>query len=117
MNKQIIMSAVGILVIGSSITGCATTTAEHTPSAASNYTATSPRDVKILFEKPERKYEVLGYVSGRGTAASTTEDVFNAMKDEASKLGANAILVRSDVQKEDDSFFKKGSALAIRWMK
>jgi len=113
MNVKLLMAA----LICSLLIGCAT--GEATRTSTTQYAATDPKKVDILLEKPERAYEVVGFVSAKGGQMLSQSDIFEKMKEEAATLGANAVLIRSDVQ-EDVNYFtgeawKKGNALAIRW--
>jgi len=109
-----------ILVL-SILTGCAT--GEATRTSSTHYAETDPKSVQILFEKPSKKYEVIGFVSGEGAKLASQEAVFNAMREEAAKIGADAILMRSDLVETTEWMGlnarpkKQGSALAIKWVK
>ena len=111
-----LMLLMGFIFVG---VGCATSEATRTGKA---YPPTDPRNIEVLFEKPERKYEVIGYISGEGPKVVSQEDVFESMKEEAAKLGADAILMRSDITEQNRGsnqygavIRKEGSALAIKW--
>jgi hypothetical protein len=104
------------------LAGCAT--GEATKTTSKNYTATDPSSVEILFEKPARAYTTIGFVSGTGAKLASQDAVFAAMREEAAKIGADAVLMRSDIS-EQTTFTgnanmpvvaqKKGNALAIKW--
>jgi uncharacterized protein YbjQ (UPF0145 family) len=111
MKNLIIISSIGIAIL----TGCAT--GEVTKTTSKNYAATTADSVEILFEKPTRKYEVIGYVKGTGAKLSSQENIFNHMRLEAAKIGADAILMRSEIEEKTDwnNTTQQGSALAIKW--
>jgi hypothetical protein len=101
------------------LTGCAT--GEGTRTSLVEHSKTDPKSVQILLEKPEKPYEVIGFVSAKGGAFMSQSDIFEKMREEAAELGANAVYIRSDVREEvnymdgDAYMTKKGNALAIRW--
>jgi hypothetical protein len=110
--------SISLILTALILTGCAT--GEATRTSTTQYAATSPESVQILLEKPSRKYEVIGYVSGKGAHLASQDAVFNSMKEEAAKIGADAIYIQ-DVHEEaitaQGHMGKFGKALAIKWVK
>lgn len=117
--KTLTAMTIGLITI-LIIAGCASSEATRT---GKYYPPTDESKIEILFEKPEKPYEVVGYIKGRGGKINSQEDVFNTMKEEAAKLGADAIYVRSEMQESNDwnpqfgmmAQKKEGTALAIKW--
>lgn len=94
-------------------------TGEATKTSSRNYTSTSPSSVQLLFEKPSRKYEVIGHVSSQGARASSRDANFRMLQTQAAKLGADAVLVQgtgvADVQEWGEYNHKAADGLAIKW--
>lgn len=120
MKLEIIVA----MVVALYVVGCAS--GEATRTSATHYAPTAPSSVEVLFEKPTRTYEVIGFVSGKGANMSSQSDVFEAMRNEAAKIGADAIIMRSDIEEQTAytgnptlpvAAWKQGTAIAIRWLK
>jgi len=100
--------------------GCASSESTRT---GKYYAPTSPESVEILFERPQKPYEVVGYIKSRGGKLNSQEDLFNSMKEEAAQLGADAVYLRGEMQESNDwnpqfgmmAQKKESSALAIKW--
>lgn len=55
-------------------------------------TYTPTKHVQILFEEPERPFEVIGIMEGRATPYNTQSAAIRAMRKRARKIGAHAII-------------------------
>ena len=98
--------------------GCSTT-GGGTRTSGTVYQPTDAKSVQILFERPQRPYEVIGQVSSMGGGLASDDAMYRALQKEAAELGAHAVLVQnSGVDFQDNGGFggyKKGKALAIRF--
>lgn len=94
-------------------------TGEATRTSSRNYAATSPSSVQLLFEKPSRKYEVVGHVSSKGIKFSSQDDNFRMLQTQAARLGADAVLVQGgsvdEVQEWGRYNHKVANGLALKW--
>lgn len=94
------------------------------------YPPVAPEHVVILFEQPSKKYEVIGLVSALGGAWTSDGVMFKSMQKSAAALGADAIIVRSELgsgmsanngsvvvlQQQNSGFgYPKNSASAIKF--
>lgn len=60
------------------------------------YPPVAQDSVSILFEKPSKKYEVIGLVSALGGAWTSDGVMLKSMQKSAAALGADAIIVRPE---------------------
>lgn len=97
--------------------GCVT--GEATKTSSSSYAATNSSSVQLLFEKPSRRYEVIGHVSSEGANLSSKDANFRMLKTQAAKLGADAVLVQGagvqEVQEWGEYNHKAANGLALKW--
>lgn len=111
-TTTLLMSILSLILVG-----C--TTADVTKTTSKTYAATNAQNIEMIFEKPTRQYEVIGYITGMGDAYTDQNSVFNTMKEKAAELGADAILIKGDMSAgnwyDTGGWDKKGSALAIKW--
>lgn len=119
MKKQIRRISVITTIFAVCIILQACVTGEATRTSSSTYAATSPTHVQLLFEKPSRKYEVIGHVSSEGARASSKDANFRMLQTQAAKLGADAILVQGgsvdEVQEWGRYNHKVAEGLALKW--
>jgi hypothetical protein len=95
------------------------------------YPPVAAENVIILFEKPSKKYEVIGLVSALGGAWTSDGVMFKSMQKSAAVLGADAIIVRSEsgngmssnngsivvMQQQNSAIeYPKTSAFAIKYL-
>lgn len=95
------------------------------------YPPVAAENVVILFEKPSKKYEVIGLVSALGGAWTSDGVMFKSMQKSAAVLGADAIIVRSEsgngmssnngsivvMQQQNSAIeYPKTSAFAIKYL-
>lgn len=106
-----------ILVVALTLQACVT--GEATRTSSRNYVATSPNSVQLLFEKPSRKYEIIGHVSSEGIKLSSRNDNFRMLQTQAARLGADAVLVQGvgveEVQEWGRYNHKLANGLALKW--
>lgn len=104
------------IISGFCLVGCVT--GESTKTSSRNYASTNSNSVQLLFEKPSRKYEVIGHVSSKGAPASSKDANFRMLQTQAAKLGADAVLVQGgvdEVQQWGQYNHKVADGLAIKW--
>jgi hypothetical protein len=95
-NSVTVLAMTGALLIAAALTGCASSQAVVVGHARP---AISPDQVQIYLQPPESKYQEIANLSAssRGsfsmTDAAKIDKVIERLKDEASKLGANGILL------------------------
>jgi hypothetical protein len=97
----------------------ACTTGSATRTSGVIYQPTSSAAVQILFEKPERPYEIIGQVGSRGANLASDDAMFRAMQKEAAEIGANAIYVQGAGIEQQTPWgnegYQRARALALRW--
>ena len=86
------------------------------------YPATDVQSIQILLEPPSQDYIVVGLVESRGMGITTESKDLElsmlALKNEAAKIGANAVIIQSSQQllvSGDGSTERRISATAIRF--
>ncbi len=105
--------AATFLPLSGCVTGTAVQTGDHTYPAIADW-----HSIKILFEKPTRPYEVIGPVSALGAPAAEERAVYDMLKQQGAKLGADAVLVGNPGSNAYVDGFrngKKNSGLAIKY--
>src|SRR5262249_9488945 len=50
--------------------------------------------VQILFHPPDRPYEEIGMATAQGAQAATDATVYNEVRSQAAKLGADAVIIQ-----------------------
>lgn len=119
MKNQIRRISTVVIVLCVTLALQACVTGEATKTSSRNYASSSPSSVQLLFEKPSRKYEVIGHVTSEGTRASTRDANFRMLQTQAAKLGADAVLVQGegvdDVQEWGHYNHKVANGLALKW--
>jgi len=64
--------------------------------APGNFTATKPELVEMLYQEPSRPYEVIAFVEARTVFIwDTPEKMMSECREEAAKVGADAIIFSS----------------------
>lgn len=98
MSKRFIVSMV--LALGTAgISGCATEGMSIPIGEASNYAPTLPEQISMLIAPPSRPHRIIALVDGVASTddylsvARTQAAALEAMKKEAARLGANAIVL------------------------
>jgi hypothetical protein len=98
MKKHFAISTLFTLVaVG--ISGCATEGMSIPIGEASNYAPTLPEQISILIAPPSRPHKIIALVDGVASTddylsvARTQAAALDAMKKEAARLGANAIVL------------------------
>ncbi|WP_223473801.1 hypothetical protein [Pseudomonas sp. BF-B-27] len=93
------MKTVLILTLASLITGCSTSGTSVLIGEGVALPPTDPRSVSLLLEPPQKKHTVIALVEGVAatddyfTKAKTEAAAITAMKEEAARIGANAIVL------------------------
>jgi hypothetical protein len=89
----------GGLVFAALLAGCSTSGTSVPIGVAGNFAPTQPGAVILLVAAPERKHEIIALVEGTAatddylTKAKTEAAAIEAMKNEAARLGAHAIVL------------------------
>lgn len=93
-----------LIILFVQLLGCAaieTSDATHIL-VGDRYPATEPESIEILFEKPDKEYLVIGMIESRGIGmwdeARDMHLSMKALRTEAAKIGANAVLIKSSEQ-------------------
>lgn len=94
------LSVIATLVIGAaSLSGCATEGMSIPIGEAGNYAPTTPEQVSMLVAPPSRAHRIIALVDGVASTddylsvSRTQAAAVEAMKKEAARLGANAIVL------------------------
>ena len=101
------------IALAGCVTGTAVQTGDHTYQPVADWHA-----IKIVFEKPTRPYDVIGPVSSLGAPAAEERAVYDMLRQQAAKLGADAVLVSSTAAtayRDGFSHGKQNSGLAIKY--
>ena len=115
MNKSLVFPILASLsiAVGGCVTGTAVQTGDHTYPPVANWQA-----IKIVFEKPTRPYDVIGPVSALGAPAAQERAVYDMLRQQAAKLGADEVIVGSTAAtayRDGFSHGKQNSGLAIKF--
>lgn len=91
--SKVMLCALGMLLAA----GCTIVDASHIVTGTT-HPASSPEQIKLYGEAPKTPYEVIGIVSVTANndwvaGQELLDDALKALKDEAAKLGANALLI------------------------
>lgn len=95
MRKALLFA---LCTVGIALTaGCTIVDASHIVTGTT-HPATSPTQIKLYGEAPKMPYEVIGIVNVTANndwvaGQELLDDALTALKDEAAKLGANALLI------------------------
>jgi len=86
------------------------------------YPATDAQNIEVFLQKPDKEYIIIGLVESRGMGVTTEkkdlELSMRALKNEAAKIGADALIINTSQQKlvqSDGSTERRISATAIRF--
>ena len=85
------MKTLSAAVVFFVLVGCAMV--DVTKTTKETYNPTNPNDVEILLTRPEKSYVELGMVMVNCFSANYTTEIHNAIRAEAAKLGANAVIL------------------------
>lgn len=113
MKKQHIL-VVLVFVLTCLMSACATSEGEAIPASIVRHPQTSPAAVKILFENPSEKYEVIGQVVAIAEFSSD-QKLYEELKKQAGKLGADAVVVKRDGGSTFGGLRRKSTGIAIRF--
>ncbi len=104
-----------ILVCWTFFSGC--TTGEKKFTTDTRYPATEPKSVEILTNEPDRPYESIGTVKGKGALYSSDRDLHDAMRKEAAEMGAQAVIIQKKGRLDFDlmGYHNQAKGIAIRW--
>lgn len=112
------MKRLTVVVIGALVTGCVT--AKITRLVPTVYEPISPEEVTVLADISELdadtiRYERLAVINMSGVGGGFTDqtDMLNRAREEAAKLGANAIIFGGYTQGDSEN---EGSVIAIRYV-
>ena len=83
-----------LLVLVASLAACSSV--DVTKTGKGFYDATDPNEIEILKTEPKRAFEELGTVTAAGFSSSATAKMHNAIRSEAAKLGANAVIIQEE---------------------
>ncbi len=91
------MSRLVVLILVLLLSSCASTEFSPYPGAP-DYPAYSG-ELRLLDALPqEGSYDMVGIVIARGVDRTTKQDLIEALKEEAAKRGANAIVLQGDIK-------------------
>jgi hypothetical protein len=76
--------------------------------------------IEVLTSEPERPYEVIGDIDGRGAYFSSDEMMIQTVKNAAGEMGADAVIIGYKTKKDYDwgpmgGAYAQRKATAIRW--
>jgi hypothetical protein len=86
-------------LVATSVTACSTSGTSVLIGEGGPYAATDPSKITLLIEPPQRKHTIIALVEGVAatddylTKAKTEAAAIAAMKEEAARIGANAIVL------------------------
>ena len=78
------------IVAAALLCSCATSTV---PVGVKHYGAVNPSNVRVIYQEPQRPYEVIAFVEQRATAFASVDRVTQLIREEAAKNGGDAILI------------------------
>lgn len=119
------MKRLSLVTIAALVTGCVT--ANVTRLVQTVYPPNAPEEVTVLADISELMADTIRYerlaiinLSGDGGGFTDQTDMLNKAREEAAKLGANAILLRGYTQGDYNALWgtqsdNEGSAIAIRY--
>jgi hypothetical protein len=90
---------VAIAALAAFAAGCSTSGSSVLIGEGGSYPATDPASIRLLVQPPERKHEIIALVEGEAatddyfTKPRTEAAAIAAMKEEAARIGANAIVL------------------------
>ena len=90
MRLTIFLIAAALTISGCSTWGYKTRIGEHT------YPPVDYHKVKLITEKPDRPYEVIGIVSVQGGTIATAGDMYQKLIKSAAELGADAVILTGE---------------------
>ncbi len=89
--KRTFLASFSAIVIALTLVACATSGTNAVPGIT--YHPTDPSKVQILYQTPQRPFNVIGFVSVDKTIGVSDEDVRRKFREAAAKLGAQAVIV------------------------
>jgi len=96
----------------------ACTTTDEKYYSKTRHTPTSPNQVQILAEYPDRPYLEIGEVKAKGNIWADSGDFMSAIRDTGAEMGADAVVVIGNAKTEYnywDGVHQKKKAIAIKW--
>jgi hypothetical protein len=90
LSTAILVGLAGVGVAGT-LPACSSTTAVRTGST--KHKSTNWRDVQVLTVRPERSFEEIGTLNTSGWKQKDTKKLYEDLRKQAAKMGANAVLV------------------------
>jgi hypothetical protein len=95
---------VKLVVLCISVGGCGTSSVI----VSKSYNSKNPNEVQVLFEPPSMPYEKLALINSHGVLAGSfggnTTVAINKMKQEAAKVGADAVILSNGVSQSQVSY-------------
>ncbi|MDD3375156.1 MAG: SHOCT domain-containing protein [Candidatus Omnitrophica bacterium] len=89
------------------LAGCATFSSQMYPNAK-KYPATNPEDIAIFEFPPQEPFVAIGEVGSQAAPAAQRESLYKRLKEEASKMGGDAIIVNHS--KDVAGFYNSGGS-------
>ena len=103
------LSAVALICIFLSLTGCASV---HVTKTGKGYFApTNANEVEILITVPDRKYTEIATVTTQGWKVKQTAKMHNALRSKCAPLGATAVILSSSGIAPNGTFWTSGVAI------
>mgnify|MGYP001371628580 CR=1 FL=1 len=93
------IKAIAVLMLATLAAGCSTSGTSVLIGEGGTYAATDPASIRLLIQPPERAHEIIALVEGEAatddyfTKPRTEAAAIAAMKEEAARIGANAIVL------------------------
>ncbi len=118
MKKSILSSILLVVLLG-----CAQITQKksYENNSTTTTTKTNPDQIEIFAEDPDRPFAVIGAIDGRGALFSGDADLIKTIRNAASEMGADAVILGGKTKKDYDwtplsgGGYASRKATAIRW--
>lgn len=97
---------------------CGCTMGSVTRTSQQSFESTQAASVQVFFEKPDRAHFIIGAVSCLAGPFAAEEAMYRSLKKEASEIGADGVIVASDLIVPYNDGFRQGKmlkGLAFRW--
>lgn len=111
MTRQYLHHAAKLLTFSCALAQCCCTTGTAIRSSETAYSAVPVEHVQVLTQRPARSFVEIGLVTGFADALGSPASAIRKMREEAAKIGADAILIT----KIDHALYSNTTATAIRW--
>jgi hypothetical protein len=118
MSSQVYAKAVLAILFVAFICGCSTTRVHSNLAPGTTIVPTNASSVQVLYSPPQRAYESVGIVSvvryKPGWTDPSLSDALPRLQAAGSKLGADAVIVRSERSLNDRHVTVEGEAIRYK---